>query len=463
MHQIYLVLFTLCLGLVTTEKLRECDHTSAAQCYGGIVDPDLYIVILKEELAAPKLEQILSREYVKSLQKANLLPRTVKIYNSSSFHGFCVAVRKSPESEKLDGVVFENTKDQSGAFPSCLSFLDPLKNEIEYIEKDATMGVNAQGWFPIHRIPAGSVTLQGVVSESYGSRSVEGDYAAKMGNNTIVYVLDTGCNARHQEFNQGQILHTVSIIPGTSTFQEDPPGRQTDQNGHGTHVCSIIAGTRCGIAKNAKIISIKIFNSSGKTSWALILDAFAWIFKYAKNHPDHRHLINLSLNGTPSRALKQRIQDMYNNNFLVFVAAGNQSQDACYRCPSCSEHVISVGAVDSDLYYCPFSNYGACVDILAQGSNIIAADYLNVNATTARDGTSMACPQVTASAAIIWSALLAYPAPVVRCMIIQSAVKNTIRGLPPYTPNRLLNPKIVHEDFDILPQCLSDYNSRRAG
>ena len=147
---------------------------------------------------------------------------------------------------------------------------------------------------------------------------------------------------------------------------------------------------------------------------------------------------------------------MYDNDFLIFVAAGNQAVDACSMCPANSDHVIAVGAVNKNGYYSTFSNYGPCVDIFAPGEDIISADSTDPKAYVSLTGTSMACPHVSASAAVAWSGLLSQPAAVIKCILINSSRKNAVKGLPSRSHNRFLNYNMLRQD-EIVRQCIAQY------
>ena len=76
-----------------------------------------------------------------------------------------------------------------------------------------------------------------------------------------VYVVDTGVNIEHPEF-EGRAKWGVSVVDN---------GSHVDGQGHGTHVAGTIAGKISGVAKKANIISVKVFGSSGVTDTDIIL------------------------------------------------------------------------------------------------------------------------------------------------------------------------------------------------
>jgi cerevisin len=74
------------------------------------------------------------------------------------------------------------------------------------------------------------------------------EYDPEGGKGVKVYVIDTGVNVDHIDFDGRAIWgHTV------------PSGdRDEDGNGHGSHCSGTIAGKRYGIAKKAQPVAVKV-------------------------------------------------------------------------------------------------------------------------------------------------------------------------------------------------------------
>ena len=97
------------------------------------------------------------------------------------------------------------------------------------------------------------------------------------GNGIQVAVIDTGVKASHSELDDNM----VSSLTGSDTINSD--NNPDDDHGHGTHVAGIIAGERAGsnngtthgVAYNADIYAIKMFNSSGNTTNSAQAAAYA--------------------------------------------------------------------------------------------------------------------------------------------------------------------------------------------
>jgi aqualysin 1 len=209
------------------------------------------------------------------------------------------------------------------------------------------------------------------------------------GTGVDVYVIDTGIRSDHQEFT-GRIKKTVnfSAISGVE-----------DCDGHGTHVAGTALGTEFGVAKNANLIVVRVFDCSGSTTITSIVRAIDWIIS------DHRSstpaVANLSLGGGLSTSLNNAVQELINDGVVTVVAAGNSGANACNYSPSSVTAAIVVGASDQIDQDTSFSNYGPCIDLFAPGDDVISAYIGGDRASAMLSGTSMAAPHVAGVAAIL--------------------------------------------------------------
>ncbi|KAL1915890.1 uncharacterized protein VTP21DRAFT_6278 [Calcarisporiella thermophila] len=212
-------------------------------------------------------------------------------------------------------------------------------------------------------------------------------YDPKGGEGITAYVMDSGVNIHHQEF-EGR----ASV--GVTYFDYD-----LDDLGHGTHVAGIIGGKTYGVAKKVKIVSVKVLDKNGNGYLSTILAGIEWVNRNARKG---RSVVNMSLGGPRSDALNQAVEAAIANNTIIVAAAGNSNVDTCGFSPASGKGVISVAATDINDRRASYSNFGSqCTSLFAPGSQITSA-YIGSN-TAVRDasGTSMASPHVAGGVAVI--------------------------------------------------------------
>jgi len=203
------------------------------------------------------------------------------------------------------------------------------------------------------------------------------------GEGTVAYVIDTGIDSIHNEF-EDRILGSENFVN---------PGVNGDFDGHGTHVAATIVGEIYGIAKLAKVYAINIFGSSDTTNSMLIIAAIQRAFQLAKAN-NEKAVINLSVGGPANSAEDNAANAAVANGVTVVVASGNDGRDACFDSPGRARDVITVSSSDHHGFWSSYSNHGSCVDIIAPGTSILSARSGTADGNKRLSGTSMAAPHV---------------------------------------------------------------------
>lgn len=282
---------------------------------------------------------------------------------------------------------------------------------VQFIEEDATVSAAAVPW-GLDRIDQRALPLN-TTYVSGGS-----------GAGVTAYVLDTGIASTHADFGG-------RVAAGFNAFDT---GSSEDCNGHGTHVAGVIGGANFGVAKSVTLVPVRVLDCTGMGSTSTILAGIDWIL----DQPARPAVVNMSLGGDPSAAVDNAVKRLLNANIPVVVAAGNSNGDACASSPARVPDAITVGASDQNDQRASFSNYGACVDLFAPGSNIVSDWYSSSTATAVSSGTSAATPF---TAGVVALALQKYPSAspaAITQTLLSEATIDALGGVAVGTPNRLL-------------------------
>jgi subtilisin family serine protease len=212
-------------------------------------------------------------------------------------------------------------------------------------------------------------------------------------------------------------------------------GNATDCHGHGTHVAGTAAGSSYGVAKQARIYSVRVLGCDGTGSVSQIVAGVNWV----TNNAVKPAVANMSLSGGSwfTGAIDDAVNNSISRGITYVVAAGNDDASACDRTPARVPAAITVGATTMTDARASFSNYGSCVDLFAPGVSITSAFRTSDTATTTMNGTSMAAPHVAGAAAIILSANPTWTTGPVAKRLYADATNGVVSD-PSGSPNRLL-------------------------
>ena len=275
-------------------------------------------------------------------------------------------------------------------------------------------------------------------------------YPDSGGQDVTVYVVDTGLRSTHSDFT-GRVspgrnfVSTGGFLFGGGSVD---PADTEDCNGHGTHVAGTAVGTTWGVAKQANIAPVRVLGCNGSGSNSGVIAGVDWV---AGNHRKPA-VANLSLGGTNSTALDTAVRNAVNAGVTMVVAAGNDNVNACNGSPNRVAEALTVGATTREDRRSSFSNYGACVDLFAPGSDITSAWYQSDTQTASLNGTSMAAPHAAGAAALYLAANPSASPSAVNLALVNDAVTGVIGNAGSQSPNRLL--QITQQDgsgIDRLP------------
>lgn len=303
-----------------------------------------------------------------------------------------------------------------------------VPNEIIYLDEVTEEQVPAEGEGGINRPPDGrkpddlDTKLWGLHNRGQDRGTVDADIDAPEAwlkttgsDNVLVAVIDTGIDYNHPDLkdnmwtNPGEIPGdgidndgngVIDDIHGYNAYADD--GDPMDGHSHGTHCAGTIAGQGnngkgvTGVAWDAKLMGVKIFADSGRTSSDAILRGILYATKNGAR---------ITSNSWGGGGSNQLIKDAFEKSAAFHVmAAGNEGRNVDRRenYPSGYDipNSIAVAATDRNDRLAGFSNYGKKeVDLAAPGVETYST--IPNGRYGYKSGTSMATPHVSGAAALL--------------------------------------------------------------
>ncbi|MDI9367192.1 MAG: S8 family serine peptidase, partial [Thermotogota bacterium] len=222
---------------------------------------------------------------------------------------------------------------------------------------------------------------------------------AKGSSTVVVAVIDSGARLDHPDL-EGIFLPGYNLIN-----DDDDPTDYDPVKSHGTHVTGTIAAktnNSLGVSgmtwgEHCTIMPIKIFEA-GETTAGILASSIIFAVDHGAK------IINMSLAGGDADVVAAAVKYAKENEVLMIAASGNKPDQ---RYPALYDEVISVGAVDNDMRWASYSNYGVYLDLVAPGGSssaqILSTGYSTDEGNTYSymQGTSMAAPHVTGLAALL--------------------------------------------------------------
>lgn len=224
--------------------------------------------------------------------------------------------------------------------------------------------------------------LQRLVTEALPLKT--GYTTRNLGENVVVYLMDSGVDSTHSELSEATIINLHSY---NSDF--------SDTAGHGTSLASLINGKTVGVSSGAIVKSVKI--PFGSSTLGVLLTAFDAVLADHSASADVK-VVNCSWTIPKSQLLDGKITELQSAGLVVVAAAGNSGVAADTLSPVGLNSVIGVAASDAFDRVIAWasgssSNWGPEVDVTAPGVEVMTADI--TGGLSEKSGTSVAAAVVS--------------------------------------------------------------------
>ncbi|MDQ0713499.1 subtilisin family serine protease [Streptomyces luteogriseus] len=288
---------------------------------------------------------------------------------------------------------------------------------VEYVEQDQRVHLDATQFNPPWGLDR--------IDQPRLPRDLTYSYPDTAGKSATVYVIDTGVRITHTEF-AGRARHGYDFV--------DRDTNASDGNGHGTHVATTVAGKTYGVAKQSKIVSVRVLNNSGAGTLSGVIAGVDWV-TVRRVRPA---VANMSLGASVSTSLDTAVRNSIASGVTYAVAAGNSNANAASFSPARVGSALTVGASTMTDSRASFSNYGSLLDMFAPGSLVTAGWHTSDTATATLSGTSMATPHVAGAAAIYLTSHPSAGPATVNSALVNGATPGVLNNIGSGSPNRLL-------------------------
>lgn len=276
------------------------------------------------------------------------------------------------------------------------------------------------------------------------------------GKGVTIALIDTGADPDHVAL-AGKIVAFKDFVNNQSSAYDD--------NGHGTHCASLIAGSEgIGVAPGAELLVVKVMDRDGACYLSDALKALDWCLENKDRYGIK--VISFSVGGESpsdgSSLLDEACNNMVDKGIVMCVAAGNSGPSSkSIVIPGDADKVITVGAVDSKGSIFELSSRGPSADgtikpdLVTLGVDVVSALAGSKDGQSSMSGTSMAVPQVSGASSILLEADPSLKPTDIKRMLLKTADDLGQSG-PDYTYGYgAMNLSRALEGVKVMPESLS--------
>ncbi|WP_257349301.1 S8 family serine peptidase [Pseudalkalibacillus decolorationis] len=372
----------------------------------------------------------------KAPTKPDMAPAMVNLDNNKIFDNLEVKLAKKEANEKIPVIIqFDESKTNGKAQKAIQKSLGKFKTKHVYNSalNGVAVSMTKRQIKMLEKIPfvksiefdAPVKALNGSANKWFGTEKARSDFNltgdldgnpnSYSKDDAVVAVIDTGIDASHVDLDEGKVIGWLDLVNGRSTPYDD--------QGHGTHVSSTVAGDgdgnadHKGVAPEAALVGVKVLDSQGSGSMSDVTAGIDWAVQNKDKYGIEVLSLSLGTSGSSdgTDSTSQAVNNAVDAGLVVTVAAGNSGPSKqTVGSPGAAEKVITVGA-GSDLgvggyFLADFSSRGETADgrikpdIVAPGYQITAAAANSGNGYATYSGTSMATPFTAGTVALMLDA-----------------------------------------------------------
>ncbi|KAI8802457.1 peptidase S8/S53 domain-containing protein [Cladochytrium replicatum] len=395
-------------------------NTPNGLLYIGDIIPQLYIVIFKQGIQKPAIDDHIGRV------RASLSTQYPNIN--------WAAVLKRNFTSAVSGY--------SAWFPPPFVKILSSFSEVSIVEQDDAIEMyqsvsSVAGNWGLPRIN----NLRGNLDPSLLQNYVQ---PQGQGAGVDIYVFDGAINTRHYDFG-GRARSGFNASQGGDGSRD-----------HGTAAASIAASNSFGVAKMANIISVRVFDdalpfaSGAGGTIEVAIAAFDWAHR-AVSGSGRPSVCLITFGSSASASLDAAAAALVSSGCATIAAAGNRGVDACNISPARVPSIVTVAAADKQDQLARNSNFGSCVKLMAPGTDLWAA-FGDPRYMWSVSGTSYSAAFAAGAAALIMSQKYALTPNAVTNFLTRTALSSPLmqQGTSRGTPNAYLYTGNMIQDLRIV-------------
>lgn len=231
-----------------------------------------------------------------------------------------------------------------------------------------------------------------------------------LGQGQHIYLLDSGVNTAHREFDANTSINNLYNVTSATGF--------VDTQGHGTGMASILVGTAIGVAENATLHNVKMFDdANGTILIGEVVTALDEVLAHhVANDPTQPKIVCMPWVITKNQLVDEKLDQLLSQNLMLVASAGNAGNgvDVDTVTPGGLDTITTVGSHSDQFEVSTFSQMpiidyvddtvtpiarglvqqSAKIDIFAVGEDVCLADAANVDNYVTGSGTSISAAMV---------------------------------------------------------------------